>query len=109
MQPLSAAAAAILDHMEPRRPYDGAELQALLPNTSMDGVRDLMHELWLKRRVERFGYSAWRRHESTPVSSLSPDDGRRTVREFQYVPVAGSRPVRPEDLFDYSAFDGIFK
>jgi hypothetical protein len=114
MQPLTAAAAAILDLMEPGRAYEASELRAFMPDASMDGLRELMHELWVKRRVERFGYSGWRRHESTCASNRAPDlrtsadDGM--PRAFaHYLPLGDNAAVRPEDLFDYSAFDGIFK
>jgi hypothetical protein len=114
MPPLSAAAAAILELMEPHRGYQAAELRALLPEASMDGLQDVMHELWIKRHVERFGYSGWRRQESSCASTIAPDPrscvGCRIARSCaSFVPRPDAKPVRPEDLFDYSEFEGLFK
>ena len=56
--------ATILDVMESDRAYDTLVLHTLCPGTSMDALRDALHALWIDRRVERVGFSGWRRYES---------------------------------------------
>jgi len=72
-QPLVAT---VLDVMESDREYEAVTLQALCPNTSMDSLREALHALWIDRRVERVGASAWRRQESrwdgTPRKASQP-------------------------------------
>ena len=58
MQSLSPHAAAVLVAMEPDRAYRASDLMARFPDLSMDGLRTLMHELWVRRQVERIGRSA---------------------------------------------------
>ena len=96
MQPLSESARLLLDRMEPDRLYQRHDLRAFVPDTSMDRLRELMHELWINRQVERVGYSGWRRHRSTP-----PHHPPATSREVQV--------VKPEDLFDHDRFADFFK
>ena len=55
---------ALLDVMEWDRSYEAVALQAMLPDTSMDSLREALHALWIDRRVERVGLSGWRRQES---------------------------------------------
>jgi hypothetical protein len=55
---------ALLDVMEWDRPYELVALHAMLPDTSMDSLRDALHALWIDRRVERVGVTGWRRQES---------------------------------------------
>ena len=55
---------ALLDVMEWERSYEVVALHAMLPNTSMDSLREALHALWIDRRVERVGVSGWRRQES---------------------------------------------
>jgi hypothetical protein len=96
MPPLSESARIILDHMEPDRRYGTQDVRAFCPEMGIERVRDIMHELWIHRQVERVGYSAWRRHRS--VSPHAPDP--RTV---------DARSVRPEELFDHAAFTEFFE
>ena len=96
MPPLSESARNILDRMEPDRRYGAQDVRAFCPDMGIERVRDIMHELWIHRQVERVGDSAWRRHCS--VSPDAPDP--RTV---------DNRSVRPEDLFDHTAFAEFFE
>jgi hypothetical protein len=109
MQTLSPLASAILDRMEPDRGYEPMDLRALAPDLSpdlsMERLREIMHELWVSRQVERFGYAGWRRCRSSSgiESGLQAPD---------VAPTPGSGPtkvVKPEDLFDHDAFAGLFK
>lgn len=67
MLALSEDARSILDRMEMDRYYDASDLRAFVPDASAEGLREVMHELWVNRHVERVGYSGWRRQHSTPV------------------------------------------
>ena len=96
MHPLSQDASFILDHMEPDRRYESQDLRAFVPDTSVERLREIMHELWINRQVERVGYFGWRRHRSAP-----PDRRDLGSREIQ--------AVKPEDLFDYAPFADLFK
>ena len=96
MHPLSADARVILDRMEPDRRYEPQSLLALAPGASLEHLREIMHELWVNRRVERVGYSGWRRHRSAPAHAASPVSGQPEA-------------VKPEDLFDHAAFEDFFK
>jgi hypothetical protein len=95
MHRLSTDARFILDRMELDRPYDVQDLRALAPDTSSESLRDIMHELWVNRLVERDGFLGWRRHRAAPARAA--DSGG---------PVAA---VRPEELFDHAAFADFFK
>jgi hypothetical protein len=93
---LSEDARVILQRMEPDRQYDAAALQAFVPDVGLDHLREIMHELWLERQVERVGYAGWRRQPSP-----SP-----------HVPEAASadvQMVKPEELFDHGPFSDFFK
>lgn len=96
MHPLSEYASFILARMEPDLRYGPQDLRALLPDTNMERLREIMHELWINRQVERVGHSGWRRHPSAPPHSSTP-----ASREVQV--------VRPEDLFDHATFADFFK
>jgi hypothetical protein len=96
MHPLSESASSILDRMEPDCRYDLQELRAFVPNASAECLREIMHELWISRQVERDGHAGWRRHRSAP--SDLPDRGSCEIQ-----------PVKPEDLFDYGTFGDFFK
>ena len=96
MPPLSEHASFILDRMEPDRLYEPPDLRALVPDTSVERLRETMHELWINRQVERVGYSGWRRHRSA-----SPRRSHAASGEIQ--------AVKPEDLFDYATFEDFFK
>jgi hypothetical protein len=112
MQALSARAIALLEQMEPNRGYDAKDLRAFVPDVSMEGLQDLMRELWVHRYVERFGYSGWRRERSTsPVAQDSNprrDDNRRVPGSRREGVPGETKGVRPEDLFDHGSFDGMF-
>ena len=86
----------ILERMEPGVSYEPQDLRALLPGTSTERLREIMHELWVTRQVERVGYSGWRRHRSAPPHVEQPVSG-------------GVKPVKAEDLFDYVTFGDFFK
>lgn len=96
MHSLSGDAIFILDHMESDRRYEPEDLRAFVPDTSVEHLRELMHELWINRQVERVGHSGWRRHRSAPSERPKPASG-----EVQ--------AVKPEDLFDYATFGDFFK
>ena len=96
MHPFSKEASFILDRMEADRCYYASELRTLVPDASVERLRDIMHELWINRQVERVGYSGWRRHRSAPPHRAHP-----VTREIQ--------TVKPEDLFDHDAFADFFK
>jgi len=93
---LSEHARLILDRMEPDRPYDAQALQAFVPDVGLDRLREIMHELWVGRQIERVGYSGWRRHRS--AAAAVPDRERRPVTL-----------VKPEELFDHNTFADFFK
>jgi hypothetical protein len=82
--------------MEADRQYEPQDLRAFVPDTSVERLREVMHELWINRQVERVGYSGWRRHRSA-----SPHRPHPVSREVQ--------TVKPEDLFDYDTFADFFK
>ena len=96
MHPLTEYASFILDRMEPDRPYESQDLRALVPDLSVGRLREIMHELWTHREVERVGYSGWRRHRSA-----SPHVPHPVSREVQV--------VKPEELFDHDTFGDFFK
>jgi hypothetical protein len=96
MHPLSEPATRILDRMEPDRVYQPDDLRVFVPDTSVERLREIMHELWIHRRVERVGYIGWRCHQSA-----SP--GRRHPASTEV------QAVKPEDLFDHATFEDFFK
>jgi hypothetical protein len=96
MPRLSTDAARVLERMQGHRGYDLDDLRALAPEISVEHLRDIMHELWVSRRVERVGYSGWRRHASSQVADA---DAGPTQPKL----------VRPEELFDHEAFAEFFK
>lgn len=93
---LSEHATFILESMEPDRLYGLQGLRAYLPDASAERLREIMHELWLDRQVERVGYSGWRRHHSVLRHHPQPDSLEVKV-------------VKPEDLFDHDPFAEFFK
>jgi hypothetical protein len=113
MHALSDIATTILERMDPNRIYEPLELRELVPDTSPESLRELMHELWVKRYVERCGYSGWRRDESTCSVQAPPGfDGCMNPmagRSGQDVVLSQTEPVRPEDLFDHDSFPAFFK
>ena len=93
---MSEYARLILDRMEPDRRYEPQDLLVFVPDTSIERLREIMHELWLNRQVERVEYSGWRRHRSA-----GPDRPASVSREV--------RAVKPQDLFDHGTFADFFK
>jgi hypothetical protein len=109
MHALSKDARFILDRMEPGRYYEALDLRALLPDASAEGFREVMHELWVDRQVERVGYSGWQRHRSFPAHQ-GPVDAQHDTGGV--APVSGFRQtkvVKPEDLFDHGSFTDFFR
>jgi hypothetical protein len=109
MHALSKDARFILDRMEPDRRYELLDLRAFVPDASAEGLREVMHELWINRQVERVGYSGWRRHRSAP-GNQGPLDGQSDARGD--APDSGLRQtkvVKPEDLFDHDTFPDFFR
>jgi hypothetical protein len=96
MDSLSEGASFILDRMEPDRRYEVQDLRALGGHTSNEGLREVMHELWVNRQVERVGDSGWRRHRSVP-----PHCRRSVSRQHEAVTL--------EDSFDHAALTDFFK
>jgi hypothetical protein len=104
---LSERAISVLEQMEPERSYEANELRGFAPDLTVEDLHDVMRELWVEREVERAGYSGWRREQSISPSA-EPALQSGTCRG------AGARVTRhtrvePEDLFDHSAFEGMFK
>ena len=95
-QPLSEYARVILERMDPDRVYGAEDLQEFLPDAGLERLREIMHELWIERQVERVGYAAWRRVPSAP-----PHRSGTVSRQAQ--------AVRPEELFDHDTFADFFK
>ena len=93
---LSEHARLILDRMEPDRQYDAQALQAFVPDVGLDRLREIMHELWLERQVERVGYAGWRRQRSPSPHVPEPPSGDVQI-------------VKPEELFDHGTFSDFFK
>ena len=109
MHALSKDARIILDRMEPDHCYEPMDLRAFVPAASADGLREVMHELWVNRHVERVGYSGWRRHRSAPAHQL-PVDAQRDARGIaQASGFPQTKVVKPEDLFDHDSFTDLFR
>jgi len=109
MNALSKDARFILDRMEPDRRYEALDLRAFVPDASAEGLREVMHELWINRHVERVGYSAWLRHQSAPAHEESVDpqhDGGGVAAESGF---RQTKVVKPEDLFDHGSFTDFFR
>ena len=114
MPALSESARIVLEQMEPYRGYEASELLTFAPDLNMDALRDVMHELWIAREVERFGIRGWRRVRSTrrpenllelvnSPASAGAADGKRDTTSLRI------GAVTPEDLFDHDAFAEWFK
>jgi len=95
MPALSERARLILERMEPERRYDMHELRGFVPDTGVEDFRETMHELWVRREVERVGHAAWRRRSSAPPDERPAPHGHKLVTA--------------EELFDHSAFADFFK
>jgi len=107
MSSLTPNAAFVLDRMEPDRAYDASEIRAFIPETSLETVHATMHELWVGRQVERFGFGRWRRSPSSCIAGEVIDSvdchsaPRGAIKE--------TKAVKPEDLFDHDTFSTFFK
>jgi hypothetical protein len=97
MHSLSEHASVILERMEPDRLYGPQDLRAFLPDMTVERIREIMHELWINRQVERAD-DGWRRHWS---ASPQPSDAPAAAGEVQC--------VTPDELFDHDTFAGFFK
>jgi len=109
MDTLSKDARFILDSMEPNRRYEVLDLRAFVPGASSDGLREVMHELWINRHVERVGYSGWQRHRSAPGHQSPLDaesDGGGVTADSGF---RQTKVVKPEDLFDHDTFTDFFR
>src|SRR3954466_5558925 len=108
MHALSKDAQFILDRMEPDRSYQASTLRALVPHTSAEGFREVMHELWVNRQVERVGSSGWQRRRSPPPNrgeaQTEGGDAAAPTSAFRQTKV-----VKPEDLFDHGSFGEFFR
>jgi hypothetical protein len=108
MNALRGVARFILDRMEPDRRYEASDLRALVSDASAEELREVMHELWVNRQVERVGQSGWRRHRSAP-SHQTGVDGHLEARDVAKVSgVRQTKVVKPEDLFDHDPFTDFF-
>ena len=108
MRALGRVALLILDRMEPDRRYEASDLRAFVSDASAEEFRDVMHELWVNRQVERVGHSGWQRHRSAPPHTR-PADAQRDVPDV--APGSAARQtkvVKPEDLFDHVSFTDFF-
>ena len=104
---LSAKAKAVLERMEPDRSYEAQAMRAFAPDLTLEQLQEVMRELWVARQVERVGHAGWRRERSSsPAAAVATphDTGRSASGD-----AAPARRVRPEDLFDHNAFEGLFK
>jgi hypothetical protein len=99
---LSAQARAVLEQMESHYRYDIMELRAFAPALTLEAMNEVMRELWVARQVERTGYSGWRRE---PSSGNGGSPGTKGGGGHAAPP----KEVKPEDLFDHGAFEGLFK
>jgi hypothetical protein len=97
----------VLEQMEPQVGYEPTELRAFAPDLSVEELLEVMRELWVQRQVERVGYAGWRRDRSlSPATETTPHSGTSRGATAR---AARQASVKPEELFDHSAFEGIFK
>ena len=108
MHALSKVARFVLDRMEPGRHYETLELRAFAPDASVEALREVMHELWVDRQVERVGYSGWQRHRSAPPHER-PVDAQLDARYVGEARFRQTKVVKPEDLFDHDSFTDFFR
>lgn len=108
MYALSKDARFILDRMEGDRRYEVVDLHAFVPDASAEELREVMHELWINRHVERVGYSGWRRHRSAPAHQGLADE-QPDVRVAPDSGLRQTKVVKPEDLFDHDTFPDFFR
>jgi hypothetical protein len=104
---LSAKAKAILERMEPNRSYDAQTMRGFAPDLTLEQLREVMRELWVARQVERVGHGGWRRERSSSpaAAAVAPRESGRGGSGA----AAAAKRVKPEDLFDHNAFEGLFK
>ena len=99
MRTLSEPARVILDRMKSDRSYEIHDLRTLMPDTGAETLREMMHELWVNRQVERVGHSGWRRHRSiSPHETVAPGSA-----------ASETKVVKPEELFDHDTFADFFR
>ena len=96
MHRLSEHARVIIERMEPGRPYGAHELHSFVPDVSRDSLREIMHELWIDRQVERAGQAGWQRLQSEHPHRREAASGEPEL-------------VRREELFDHATFSDLFK
>ena len=98
MHSLSEHASLILERMETDLLYGPQDLRAFLPDTTVERIREIMHELWINRQVERVDYDGWRRQRS---ASPHPPHASQPAGEVKI--------VTPGELFDHTTFADFFK
>lgn len=108
MDALSRAARFILDRMEPHRCYEVSELRAFVPDVSAETLREVMHQLWINRQVERVGDTGWQRYQSA-AAHPRPVDGQLGGRDAPGSGVRQTKVVKPDDLFDHGSFTDFFR
>jgi hypothetical protein len=96
MHSLSEHASLILGRMQPERLYTPQDLRTFLRDFTVERVREVMHELWINRQVERVEYVGWRRCTSSDLPQPAPVSGDVQI-------------VKPEELFDHGRFADFFK
>ncbi len=86
---------------------------ALSAGLNAEAIREVMHELWIAREVERFRDTGWRRtsasaprHRPQSIDDLTSATVRTGPHDAASLRVG---TVRPEDLFDHESFAGWFK
>jgi hypothetical protein len=109
MHALSKDARFILDRMEPDRRYEVLDLRAFVPDASAESLREVMHELWINRQVERVGYSGWQRHRSAPGHQGRLDEQPDALGIAAASAFRQTKVVKPEDLFDHDTFPDFFR
>jgi hypothetical protein len=109
MHTLSAPARGLLDRMQSDRNYEIADLRALMPHAGAETLREIMHELWVNREVERVGHLAWRRHRSTSPHERRTDSRLENADTTPASALPETKVVAPEELFDHDAFADFFR
>ena len=109
MRTLTEPARRILDRMTSDRSYEVADLRALMPDASAESLREMMHELWVNREVERVGHLGWRRHRSTGPHERPADARLETGHAAPPSSSHETKVVAPEELFDHDTFADFFR
>jgi hypothetical protein len=89
--------------------YEPSDLRAFAPDASNETIRELMHELWVNRRVERVGYAGWRVFPSTSAADSRMPPIAKAPQADDAPSASKPKTVRPEELFDHDRFSGFFK